>query len=176
MLAQRAVRTYVFFRSSSPCPSSLRRNLPSNAFLLRRVKWKGGSQKDRVTGREMGQRERKKKKEEEGAKLIATFCLAINDDKEGRETFRWLREDVFSFSLITPHPPFSPSVSPLCLFPISPSFYVKLSVTLNNNNNNDDRPAKRHQRKKILGVPRKRLRSLYTLQSTSFGRLLALES
>lgn len=31
---------------------------------LRRVKWKGGSQKDRVTGREMGQRERKKKKEE----------------------------------------------------------------------------------------------------------------
>lgn len=55
-------------------------------------------------------REKKRKRE----KLIATFCSAINDDEEGRETFRWLREDVLRcplfFLLVTPHPPLSLSV------------------------------------------------------------------
>lgn len=124
---------------------------------LRRIKWKG-SQKNCVTGRKMGQRGRKKNeekrwkmKEERRKKLIAAFCSAINDDEgpKGGETFRWLGKDVLRcslFFLLTPHPFFFP-VSLLCLFPFSPLFSVKLSVTLNNNNNegdddgNDDRSA-----------------------------------
>lgn len=65
----------------------------------------------------MGQRGgRKKEPKKRGKKLIAAFCSAINDDEglEGRETFRWLREDVLrcplSPPLVTPHPLLSPSV------------------------------------------------------------------
>lgn len=71
--------------------------------------------------------------------------------------------------------------------PLIPNFSVVLrqvlSVAFNNNNNDnnnegddDDRPAKRYQREKYSGAPGKRLRCLYALQSTPFGRLLALES
>lgn len=134
----------------------------------------------------MGQRGGEKKEpKKRGKKLIAAFCSAINDDEglEGRETFRWLREDVLRCPLSPPrHTSSTPfPVSPLRLFPISPSFFAKLSVTLDNNNSNegdddDDRPANGIKGKNILGAPRKRLRCLYTLQSAPFGRSLASES
>lgn len=78
----------------------------------------------------MGRRIGRKKEERDDRrkrKLIAAFCSAINDDEgpEGREIFRWLREDVplssFSFlaarirSLRRGHTPSS--------FPISTTFF-----------------------------------------------------
>lgn len=98
-------------------------------------------------GRERKKKRKKKSDRRKGEKLIATFCSAINGDEEpeGKETFRWLREDVSrcplfpSSHLIHPFPRQSA--------PLIPNFSVKLPVTLNNNNNGgndedeDDRPA-----------------------------------
>lgn len=129
------------------------------------------------------ERGRKKEPKKWGKKLIAAFCSAINDDEglEGRETFRWLREDVLRCPLSPPSSHLIHS-SPRQSAPLIPNFFAKLSVTLDNNNSNegddddDDRPANGIKGKNILGAPRKRLRCLYTLQSAPFGRLLALES
>lgn len=131
------------------------------------------------------ERGRKKRAEEKGEE---TYCRVLLGYKRRRRAGgkkkhldglgRMCCVVLFPPSRHTSSTPFP--VSPLRLFPISPSFFAKLSVTLDNNNSNegddDDRPANGIKGKNILGAPRKRLRCLYTLQSAPFGRLLASES
>lgn len=188
LLAQRAVRTYVFFRSSSPCPSSLRRNLPRNASLLTANKMERRIAKRSCywtrNGTVWWKKGKKKSDGRKGEKLIAAFCSAINDDEgpEGRETFRWLREDVLrcplfpSSHLIHPFPRQSAYSQFLRR---SPSSSRSLSTTITTTTSKERTmaidPANDIKGKNTRGT-RKRLRSLYTLQSAPFGRLLALES